>query len=494
MTDVLLRYPAQVLTSTILDQMTEISRGFGPRPQFQVATGSPLRTLLRQRSIDVIEGDEASTDVRLVYGDDAPDHIIIDHIATLEQCSGLKPQIMVPNGSPLHQFVHRIGMPTTDLPSGGGGNDGEVIAMMTTSAVYGAREYITYGVSSSGGFGDPLAAYDVGAAHMIADDLGKVGILPSALVVGVLINDGAANLQPAVRAIAFGAAGMLGELTGTINMLTTSNGTMPAVAHASPTRCYALAIDRTSATGEYELIAIDVDGDSIAQVGATMSGALGYDTSVVDTEGWTNVNVATVIDGHFCAAVKDVSSDPLFGRTIKLESWSFDGSAFTKQDTLAPSHFYGGIERGNGCIIARRSSSPIIDVYTYTAAGGFALAFSFDLSTLDTTGTHPEIAAFVYDRATDRIHLGLLNENYDDAVVVVAAFNLAGQTITPISTITGVAPDDEVYIGHAFDDLVVTMTAGFSEYLLMRYAGGAYTRLPATLPFVGPLRLLPVGA
>lgn len=168
----------------------------------------------------------------------------------------------------------------------------------------------------------------------------------------------------------------------------------PAIALAGDGTLYAFA---DVGGGEYMVRAGAISEGVFAAVGNPLTGDL------PNTGGGL---AALVIDGHFCVAHSD-TNDGI--NHAELRSFSFDGTDWTAETSLDLAGAYAGWLTLPGCIIGI-TSARIIEVYTYTAAGGFALAWSLDPTTLSATYDQPEM--WLADQATGYLWFGLSDGDY----------------------------------------------------------------------------------
>lgn len=250
------------------------------------------------------------------------------------------------------------------------------------------------------------------------------------------------------------------------------------MAYASPTQFYALG-------GE-------IGGQNLTvKVGEITAGAVsevGSLTLSADPTLSYQVYGACMLDGHLCAAVRDASGT---GSQAYLRSFSFDGTtvaAVDVQNVTATAYSLSNTKAGPDYMALKHNGTEDTDFYTYTAAGGFALAFSADLSALAAGFT--EVYIRLIDSVTGYLWLALTNAGYDTFRVGVYEVGPTGLTeiaLIPVSeelfySFSGVHADVIVHQDATYTDTVLSVRTGAT---LTALAGTQPLQTPVFLPLTG---------
>lgn len=429
------------------------------RPGFQLDTSPTAITEYRILHAESVEGLQAKLAAAIAQGLTPIGQIQRDH-----------------NGG----FLQPVGVPVAAPPAG----SSAVLFAAGGSAATGINTVQPYATSTSAGIGGSLTAYDAGLESLALgfSIYGIPAFAPGVIFVGAMDDLNEGDITARVIALSAGPTGVA-RLTGSVQLLA-ANGHMPAVAFDSAAGlAYAFAADGAGATGQFALAAVQVTGGAIAQVGATLVDALGF--NILSPNG--DVAGATVIDGHLCLAVADAAAGSYRKRMV---SFDFDGTNFTQVDTLAPTgNFYSFIA---GPTWLAGVSDSTITFFTYTAAGGFVEAFTVDPTTLDSGGLLTALNTTVYDPVADRFHIGITDGDYTAGAIFVATPNFGTSSLTLVARIDGL-PEAQWSPYFAYGNSVWLPSPDWNDVVMANFTGtdyeflaGAYTGAPAEF-FLLPL-------
>jgi hypothetical protein len=259
----------------------------------------------------------------------------------------------------------------------------------------------------------------------------------------------------------------------------------PSIA-ATSSLVFGLSLILASDVGDYTLRAAQMVGAQLTQVGNTLTGSFGHDTSAgVGSTFSDNIRVAAVIDGHFCTTVPDTSGGRSTG--LSVYAFSFDGADFTLEDSLDLSATsWNHRSRGNNYLVFGNSavnagsSNGFLRFVGYSAAGGFT---SFDVNIADLMGVADVMNNYVVDPVTGRIHLGISDTGYTTFSTKVLVPNFGTNSLDTVATI-GIdgADEDLMYPTAVCNDLLAIDAAFAGETGLVRFDGSGYARVGAPAP------------
>lgn len=291
-------------------------------------------------------------------------------------------------------------------PANGGGNDnppsppgGTHPMLVATGTNFGSQqELVPLGFNTTAGIGAAVgSSFSLAGIGYAGQIFGPYPLYAPGLMFLSCQDNNASPPDGTLIAFALDASTGLTKLTGEVVFSTTdANQTWPpALAMAADGKVYGFASD---STGLFAVKAMEVSGSTLAQVGNTLTG---------DLPNTGPSKAARVLDGHFCVAQGDANDGT---GHVELHAYAFDGADWTAGAVLDLDGSYATFFGRPGCLIGIRSVGRIIDVFTYTAAGGFVLAWSLDPATLSATYDQPEM--WLLDEATGFLWFGLADIDY----------------------------------------------------------------------------------
>lgn len=255
------------------------------------------------------------------------------------------------------------------------------------------------------------------------------------------------------------------KVTGEYNLSGPGIGSYPLVAVTEDGRGYVAEVMRGSATGEYTLTAVEIVEDSVVQVGNQFSSELLVDVGMsYQHYGFKH---AGIIDGHFIVTYKDEAGDP---SNVNCVAFSFDGTDFSLVRSWTPP--VAAVETfrvANGRLVAFPGYNSLA-IYDYSASAGASLLLFHSFESLVPNGPYTAVTVMGYDPVTDRVWVGLYNDEYTVAALAVFAIDFDTQSLSEVARITGLdgatASPDLIY-----NDFVCGPGADWAGYLIRRFNG-----------------------
>jgi hypothetical protein len=222
---------------------------------------------------------------------------------------------------------------------------------------------------------------------------------------------------------------------------------------------------------QHRVMAADVDGETFTQVGNIFTR--------VNAGGFDVFHAAAVLDGHFCVWAHNGTRD------AQLLAFAFDGTDFTVADTLEPGVEHGpAYPYGDGFLAWRydpeNGYTGLLDYYTYTAAGGFVLAGSPDLSAHIVGETYVafDVGSSAFDAVTGRLHAAMVDLNFELYGILAVQFT-APDGLAKLVQIDSPDPVSLAWMVGAQDNVVAHYHLEDDAIEFGDFTGTAYVPRPA---------------
>jgi hypothetical protein len=311
-------------------------------------------------------------------------------------------------------------LPEDDTPPPPGGPQFPML-LITGARSIGIDELVPYELEEEGIAAEPGTSFSLSDINFA----GSVQVDAAAYVSDLMFLPGLDNNESphnsGVLAFTFSQNGVVRIPGQMLFDLSESNITLPpAVATEDDGTVYAIA----TSVGTYEVGAGRVTGGVFSDVGARLN----------EPDPGNGVpQIAKVLDGQFCAVLSDLNAGL---NRFKLLAFAFDGSTWTKEAELLLPEAYSAWRVTNGALIGVRSAGTReIDVFGYTAAGGFELQWTLAPATL--SPEYQQSESWTMDSATGFLWVANVNGAFSQAALYVLEFDFAQQQFNTIASIEG---------------------------------------------------------